>query len=116
MQKKSKISGTEAIYTARYKNALEFFKDYPEALKTIMLEMDKSFTEGLGIKHEVLIYLEGGNIQGVSATLPLTVTIYDKDDADGEDGEKYMEDNGTPEEWEKDIADRTAKEEIVGVY
>lgn len=61
---------------------------------------------------EILCFVDGGNLQGISATEPMAVEVYDLDNYKGGDSE-FMK---TPEEWNELINTRTANNEIVGVY
>lgn len=64
---------------------------------------------------EVLVFVEGGNIQGASATHPLEFTVFDKDNFDS-DSERFTEIFGTPEQWNKLIKDRTEANDITPVF
>jgi hypothetical protein len=69
---------------------------------------------------EVLVYVSGGQIQGASATLPLSFKVFDKDNFDGcetaEQKKEFIETFGTPDEWDSMIKDRTEKKELISVF
>jgi len=63
----------------------------------------------------IYIYVEGGNIQGISATEPMEVNIYDKDNLEN-DEDRYIEEAGTPEAWDEMINKKTEAGEIMGIF
>lgn len=68
---------------------------------------------------EIFIYVEGGNVQGASATEPMTVILFDKDNyMVGVDGsqEDFIANFGTPEDWDKKIRAKTKAKELVDIY
>jgi hypothetical protein len=68
---------------------------------------------------EIYIYVEGGNIQGISANQDVAVNIFDKDNLYGvseEEEQSFYETFGTPEEWDEKIKSLTESKDIKGVY
>lgn len=63
----------------------------------------------------IYIYVEGGNIQGISGSETIDVNIYDKDNEEADDKEYHAE-NGTPEEWDAKIKELEKSEVIKGIY
>lgn len=66
-------------------------------------------------KPDVYVLVEGGKIQGVSATCSVGFEAYDPYDYThgSEEEREYV---GTPEEWEEMIKEKTDKNEIKGVF
>jgi hypothetical protein len=63
------------------------------------------------------IYVEGGLIQGISSTVPIGLNIFDKDNyQSGEDQKEFIENYGTPDEWDKKIKSLTRKKVIIPVH
>lgn len=63
----------------------------------------------------IYIFVDGGNIQGISGSESMSVNIYDMDNRYA-DPDRYDKENGTPEEWEKMINDKTEAKEIKPIY
>lgn len=64
---------------------------------------------------KIYLYIEGGNLQGVSATETMHTEIYDKDNFE-QSGEEEAAEMGTPDEWEAQIKALTDSQEITGIY
>lgn len=92
----------EGIYSA--KDNIETRKFIADA-KAVLSEFEK---------HQPAIYvmLEGGNIQGASATCDIDFNLYDKDNYKAGD----LPHDLTPEEWNEQIEALTASNNITGVY
>jgi hypothetical protein len=60
----------------------------------------------------IYIYIEGGLIQGVSATEDISINKFDKDDWDLDEESQEM----TPDQWEEMIQEKENNLEIKGVY
>lgn len=67
---------------------------------------------------EIYVFVEGGNIQGMSATEPMEVNVFDKDNLDGADDreEEFIDTYGTPDEWDDMIKLKTEANVLVGIY
>lgn len=66
---------------------------------------------------EVLVFVEGGMIQGASATNSMEFTVFDKDNYNaGEDQQKFIDIFGTPDQWDKLIKDRTEAQDITPIF
>lgn len=63
----------------------------------------------------IYIYVSGGNTQGASATEDIIFNLYDADNYEQSDADQ-QEDMGSPEEWDENIKELTAKNEIIGIY
>lgn len=63
----------------------------------------------------IYLYVEGGNIQGASATESLSFNLFDKDNlygVDEEEEKKFIETFGTPDQWDEMIKQKTADNDI----
>lgn len=67
---------------------------------------------------EVFVYVDGGVLQGASATVPLVFNLFDQDNYDAgsrdEDGQTLK--GYTPETWDEMIQARTEAGEIKSVF
>ena len=73
----------------------------------------------LKYRPSVYILVEGGLVQGASADATAAIQVYDVDGAkEGtvEGVKEYIEENGTPEEWDKFIRDGEEKGELINIY
>lgn len=55
----------------------------------------------------IFVIVEGGNIQGASATEPITFNLWDYDNHKA-DPDEYEKNNGTEEQWNRNIANLTS--------
>jgi len=68
-------------------------------------------------ENQVLIFVEGGIVQGASATQKINVTVFDKDNFEAAANQDYfIEQYGHPNTWDAMIKSRTEAEEITPVY
>lgn len=70
-------------------------------------------------KPAVYAMIEGGNLQGASATEPINLVVFDMDNykaAKGEDLALFIASYGTPEDWDKMIKARTDENELTPIY
>lgn len=71
---------------------------------------------------EVYAYIEGGNLQGVSATEPVSFELFDQDNLDAaqyessEEEDSFVERHGTAEGWDEMIKTKTNAGELTAVY
>lgn len=66
---------------------------------------------------EVLVFVEGGAIQGASATHSMEFTLFDKDNYNaGEDQQQFVEIFGTPAQWNNLIKERTERQDITPIF
>lgn len=65
---------------------------------------------------EVLVFVEGGAIQGASATHSLEFTLFDIDNYKAGDQKEFVEIFGTPEQWNQLIKTRTEAQDITPVF
>lgn len=77
---------------------------------TFIAEATKVIDEFEKHRPAVYIFLEGGNIQGASATCDIDFNLFDKDNY------KAGDDSQTPEEWNDQIEAMTESNEIKGIY
>lgn len=76
-----------------------------------LLEEMKEYTP------EIYLYIEGGNLQGISGTEGIAVEKFDKDDYDQswqEDGTNNYD--YTPEQWDEMITKLEAEKKIKGIH
>jgi hypothetical protein len=101
----------------RMVNDFEFTNedDMNDGIKQQINETRELIEEFKNLTPEVFIFVQGGNIQGISANTDVSINIYDMDNHYA-DPERYEDENGTPEEWEKMIETKTNNNEIKGVY
>lgn len=67
----------------------------------------------------IYVYVEGGNIQGASATANINFNLYDIDNLHGcdeQEQKEFYKNFGTPEQWDAMIKRRTETGELVPVY
>ena len=62
----------------------------------------------------IYMYVEGGQIQGISGTENIIVLKFDQEDFDASTG-PYM-DGMTPESWDEMINEKTANKDIKAIY
>lgn len=75
-------------------------------------EAKQALTKFVEYRPEIYIYIEGGNIQGISATESIGVNIFDHDNYNA-DPKEYDTD---PETWDNDITSMTETKEIKSVF
>lgn len=100
----------EGIYEDDQDNAdeLKHLKD--------LIEQAKLYSKS---QPEIYIMVEGGIIQGASATESMSVNIYDIDNmnaGDSDDEKEFLENFGTPEEWDAMIKEKTENGTLTSVY
>jgi hypothetical protein len=78
-----------------------------------IIEQNKLLVDEFEQYHpSIYIYIEGGALQGASATEAMWFNLFDKDNySKSEPGEYFC----TPDEWEKDIETKTQDGTIVGI-
>lgn len=81
---------------------------YIEECKKVIAEFEQDRTA-------IYIYVSGGLVQGASATCKMSFDVFDNDNYEQADTEE-QESMGTPDEWNEDIKERTAKNEIIGIF
>lgn len=80
-------------------------------------EQRKQIKEYENYQPAVFVFVEGGLIQGASGTENISFNLFDKDNYNaGDDQQGFIDNFGTPEEWEKMIEDKTAQNEIGGIF
>lgn len=66
----------------------------------------------------IYVFVEGGNIQGASATEPIGFNLYDKDNLDGADDkeQEFLDTFGSPSEWDAKLKSLTKSGHIIPIY
>ena len=73
----------------------------------------------LKYRPSVYVLVEGGLVRGASSDSLAAIQVYDADCANTgnqEDDQEWIDQNGTPEEWDKFIRDGEEKGELINIY
>lgn len=77
-------------------------------------ECEDALAEQKEYRPAIYVYVEGGNVQGMSGTELIDVNLYDKDNADVD--QEYIDNNGTSNQWNEKIDTMTQFGEITDIY
>lgn len=81
----------------------------------------KEVISTIPITPEVYVYVEGGNIQGASANVPIVWNLFDKDNFDAEENDGFNDPRfqyhaKSLDEWNKMIEEGTEQGTLIGIY